>query len=408
MVFLSHVTGNLNSKQAALCLAENNWLSECHTTLGWNDESKLGAYLPKSLVGQLQKRSFPPLVKPFLRLHPSWEILRLALRNRSFPLLKNWASIDHVAKCFDNAVARAVTSSATSVSVYAYMDAAEQSFLAVKKRGGKTIYELPTPYWRATQEIVQREAKLHPDWAATLPRMEEESPKMLRRDRELQLADMILVPSHFVKDSLALAPPFRGVVEVLPYGSPKGTESPASLEKDRAEGPLKVLFVGSLNQGKGLSYLAEAMKMLGDQATLTIIGSHTGDLPCPALETFLGQHRNRSGLSNTEVLSEMRQHDVLVLPTLYEGLALVVLEALSQGLAVVTTPESGFAGILLDQEEYLLVKSGDPQKLGAALQLLSDNPSKLGLLKNAAYRASLRFSWESYRQTLRNCLKKLF
>jgi glycosyltransferase involved in cell wall biosynthesis len=408
MVFLSHVTGNLNSKQAALCLAENNWLSECHTTLGWNDESKLGAYLPKSLIGQLQKRSFPPLVKPFLRLHPSWEILRLALRNRSFPILKDLASIDHVANRFDSAVARAVTSAASPISVYAYMDAAEQTFLAAKKRGGKTIYELPTPYWRATRDIVQREAKLHPDWAATLPPMEEESPKMLRRDRELQLADVILVPSHFVKDSLALAPSFRGDVEVVPYGSPTGCESPATLFKDWTEGPLKVLFVGSLNQGKGLSYLADAMKMLGDKAKLTIIGARTSNLPCPALDNFVQQHRHLSGLSNTEVLREMKQHDVLVLPTLYEGLALVVLEALSQGLAVVTTPESGFAGILRDQGEYLLLKSGDSQKLGEALRLLSDNPSKLALLKKAAYTASLRLSWEGYRQSLRNCLEKLF
>ncbi len=407
-VVFSHVTGNPNSKQAALCLAEIGWLAECHTTLGWNDRSLVSAALPASLRSSIQKRAFPELVRPFLRLHPIWELLRLVLRSRTLPFLQKFSQIDHVAERFDYAVSRAIQAGKKPCNVYAYMDAAEQSFLAAKKRGGKTIYELPTPYWRATTEIVQREAQLRPDWATTLPPMEEESPKMLRRDRELQLADVILVPSHFVKDSLALAPSFRGVVEVVPYGAPNGYESPASMEKDKTESPLKVLFVGSLNQGKGLSYLADAMQNLGNQVQLTIIGAHTSDLPCPALETFLRQHRHLSGLSNKEVLSEMKQHDVLVLPTLYEGLALVVLEALSQGLAVVTTPESGFAEILRDQEEYLMVKSGNSQKLGEALRLLSDNPSKLALLKKAAYTASHRLSWESYRQSLRNCLEKLF
>ena len=403
-VAFSHLTGNPNSKEAALCLAENGWLVACHTSLAWSENHRLSLYLPGTLKLLFLRRAFPNTVVPYLHLHPWRELIRLTFRNK-LPILSN---TDYVAKCFDQAVAKSVAANRQISTVYAYMDAAEKSFLAVKKRGGKTIYELPTPYWRATKEIVQREAELRPDWAATLPRMEEESHKMLRRDRELQLADVILVPSHYVKDSLALAPAFRGVVEVVPYGALKGYESPDSQAKDRTESPLKVLFVGSLNQGKGLSYLSDAMKNLRHQAQLTIIGARTSDIPCPALEKFLRQHRHLSGLSNTDVLREMKQHDVLVLPTLYEGLALVVLEALSQGLAVVTTPESGFAGILRDQEEYLLVKSGDSQKLEEALRLLSDNPSKLTLLKKAASSASLRLSWEGYRQSLRNCLEKLF
>ncbi len=405
-IVFSHVTGNPNSKQAALCLAENDWLEECHTTLSWNDHGLIPAALPASLRSQLQKRAFPGLVRPFLRLHPLWELLRLVLRNRTLPFIQKFGGIDHVAERFDHAVAKAVGTREKPCAVYAYMDAAEQSFRAAKKLGGRTIYELPTPYWRATREIVRAEAMSLPAWAATLPALEEDSPKMQRRDRELQLADLILVPSNFVRDSLNEAPGLRGMIEVVPYGCPPPSEQISSVTSEGQ--PLRVLFVGSLNQGKGLSYLEEAMRRIGGKAILTVIGSPTSSLPCPALRAFLTQNRHLSGLSNAEVLQEMKSHDVLVLPSLYEGLALVVLEALSQGLAVITTPHSGIEGLLKHGEECLIIPPRDAGQLADNLTMLINNPFKLALLKEAATTASRRLSWNQYRQTLRCRLEKVF
>ncbi len=405
-VIIAHVTGNPNSKQAALCLAENRWLMECHTTLGWDDRALFSKALPTHFRTQLQKRMFPELVRPFLRLHPLWELLRLVLRNRTTPFFQKFSGIDHVAERFDYAVAKAVGTRVNPCAVYAYMDAAEQSFRAAKKHGGRTIYELPTPYWRATRDIVRAEAASQPAWAATLPALDEDSPKMQRRDRELQLANLILVPSKFVKDSLDQAPGIKAKIEVIPYGCPPSSEIP---RKQRSVGqPLRVLFVGSLNHGKGLSYLDDAMRRIGGKAILTVIGTPTSSLPCPALGSFLAQHCHLSGLSNAEVLLEMQNHDVLVLPSLYEGLALVVLEAISQGLAVITTPQSGVEGLLKHGEECLIIPPRDAGQLSDSLAELSDNPSMLTQIQTASFAASMRLSWNQYRQTLRCSLEKVF
>jgi glycosyltransferase involved in cell wall biosynthesis len=316
------------------------------------------------------------------------------------------------------------------------MDAAEQTFLAARQRGCRTIYELPTPYWRFTHEIVYEEARWQPDWAMTLPVLEEGDPVMQRRDRELQLADGVIVPSELVRDSLRLAPPFRGEVHVVPYGCPESVESSkfhvsseslappphsgecaytASCrlvrqnEKDEGfastssfkDSKLRVLYVGSLNQGKGLAYLAEAMKGLEQEAALTVIGSRTSDQTCDALDGFLAAHRHRSCLSNDEVLAEMRQHDVLVLPTLYEGLALVLLEAMACGMTVITTPNSGLSGMIEDGREGFLVPLRNAAALRERLRQLASDPALLASLRQSAQAWSREHSWQRYREQLR-------
>ena len=285
--------------------------------------------------------------------------------------------------------------------VYAYMDAAEQTFLTARQCGIRTIYELPTPYWRFTREMVKGEAECQPKWAMTLPVMDEDSEAMQRRDRELQLADLVIVPSELVRDSLKLAPPFPAQVHVVPYGCPEPVPSSRFKVESSMAPRLRVLYVGSLNQGKGLAYLVEAMTGLEELVTLTVIGSRTSSTSCAALDCMLADHRHRSGLSHEEVLAEMRRHDVLVLPTLYEGLALVLLEAMSCGLTVITTPHSGLAGLIKDEREGFLVPIRDAPAIQDRLRQLAGAEGLLQTMQQAALAWSREPSWLRYREQLR-------
>ena len=62
---------------------------------------------------------------------------------------------------------------------------------------------------------------------------------------------------------------------------------------------------------------------------------------CEELDAALARYRYVPSVPHAHVLAEMERHDVLAFPTLSEGLALVILEAMSRGMAVVTTPNSG-------------------------------------------------------------------
>lgn len=404
-ILISHPTGNANSKQAALAFAEAGLLRECHTTLAGNLDDKWASLLPKSWQALLVKRSFPALVRPFIRLHPWRELIRQLWDKLGIVWFPRLGDMRTVAEEFDRTVARSISRGPRPAMVYAYMDAAEQTFFAAKLRGSLTIYELPTPYWRYTRDVVEEEARRQPAWAMTLPTLAKNDPGMQRRDRELQMADVILVPSELVRESLQLAPPFRGVVRVVPYGCPEpGTLPQVFNVQSPVEAPLRVLYVGSLNQGKGISYLATALEGLEQRLTLTLIGSRTSRGSCPALDGLLLKHRHLSGLTNAAVLEEMQRHDVLILPTLYEGLALVLLEAMACGLTVITTESSGLAGMITNGKEGCLVPVRDALALRRHLQCLASDRVRLASMRASAQAWSRDNSWSRYRQMLRNVI----
>lgn len=406
-ILVSHLTGNINSVAAATAYAKAGLLAEFHVSLVL--PALIRGFMAVVWRGStvLKKRSFPEPLHPVLKSHPLPELLRLACR--SFVWLggswagKKYGSLEAAVLRFDAAVAKSVRGLPNLRVVHAYMDTAEQTFLAARKRGIKTVYELPTPYWRFTRDVVLEESGLEPGWAPTLPVMAANSELMRRRDRELQLADLVLVPSKLVKKSLELAPSFGAKVHVIPYGCPESSSCPlenGTMHSGMFHKKLKALYVGSLNQGKGLSYLAGAMEGLENHVDLTIIGSRTSTEPCAALDGFLSGHRHLAGLSHDCLLAEMRSHDVLVLPTLYEGLALVLLEALACGIPVITTVNSGIDGLIQNGNEGFVLPIRDSVSLHDRLQELSKNQAGLQKMKSAALLWSQTNLWSEYQKKL--------
>lgn len=408
---VSHLTGNPNSIAAAQAYAEAGLLAEFHISLFVPMWLRRWSVVLGLSNGILHRRLFPDSLKPMLRTHPLAELFRLACRSsvriQNSHFGRWYGSLEQTVQYFDAAVARALKDSRGVQNVHAFMDTAEQTFLAARKRGIRKIYELPTPYWRFTSDLVAKEAVIQPNWTMTLPVMDVKSELMQRRDRELQLADMVIVPSALVRDSLKLAPPFKAKVHVVPYGCPESLSPILNLPTASTPSPsrLRVLYVGSLNQGKGLAYLAEAMTGLEEWATLTVIGSRTADLPCPALDAFLGAHKHLSGLSHNEVLAEMQQNDVLVLPTLYEGLALVLLEAMACGLTVITTPHSGLAGLIKDGMEGFIVPIRSAPAIHDRLRLLAGDAGLLQTMRQAALVWSREHSWRLFRKQIQDIIQ---
>jgi glycosyltransferase involved in cell wall biosynthesis len=96
----------------------------------------------------------------------------------------------------------------------------------------------------------------------------------------------------------------------------------------------------------------------------------------------------------------MREHDVLVLPTLFEGFSLVLLEAMSQGLVVVSTANSGGGEIIEDGCNGFIVPIRDVDALVEPLAILAGDRERLQDMGNAALATARRCSWEAYRHRL--------
>jgi glycosyltransferase involved in cell wall biosynthesis len=294
----------------------------------------------------------------------------------------------------DRRVARRLLDSIQLKAVYAYDHGALESFRAAKSRGLKCIYEHPIVYWRESRRYQQEEAELNPEWKSTLGAIQDSAEKLARKDAELALADVVIVPSTFSKNSLNQAPGMKASVQVVPYGVP----SVSHATSENRNGKLAVLFVGALSQAKGLKYLLEAAAKMERQIDLTLIGKRVSPLiPTPAV---LNKHRWIPSLAYDDLLREMSRHDVLVLPSLHEGFGLVIGEAMAQGLAVIATPHSAAPDLIDDGMDGFIIPIRSAEAIAEKLELLLQEPARLREMKQAARRKAQIHSCEAYRSTL--------
>jgi glycosyltransferase involved in cell wall biosynthesis len=299
-------------------------------------------------------------------------------------------SIDGVYRDLDMYVARSLSKHPAARALYAYEDGALHQFRAAHKAGIHRIYDLPIGYWRANRKISAEEAELQPAWKGTLNALADSDAKCALKDEELALADTVIVPSTFVKSTLDMYPGEKKIV-VNPFGVPANISEPRALTN--RDQPLHVLYVGSFTQRKGIAYLFEAIEKAGKAVTLTIIGRKVGqaDLLDKACQT----HRWIASLPHSEILAEMRRHDVFVFPSLFEGLALVQGEALSQGLPVITTPNSGGADILRDGVDGFIVPIRDSDAITARLLEFYEDRSLLKRMSDSARERAAELDWKA-------------
>lgn len=400
MLLLAHATGNINTRAAARALLDAGWLQEFHSCVCWNPSSPLVRLLPTALAAQLNRRSFADLPRHLQYSYPWRELLRLAGVERRFPWLGRHEhgplSIDAIYRSFDRHVAARLPRVQRLQAVYAYEDGALRTFQAAERLGLRRIYDLPIGYWRSAQSTFQEERELQPEWACTLTGLADSCAKLERKDQELQLADLVVVPSEFVHSTLMEHGATAAPIAVVPFGSPQPLAVPP---QRRSAGPLRVLFVGSLGQRKGLSYALDAVDSLGSLVRLTLIGKVTAP-QCRPLMAALERHHWIETLPHPQILEQMRAHDVLLLPSLFEGYALVISEALSQALPVITTPNSGGTSSVRDGIEGFIVPIRNGQAIADRLQQLADDGDQLAAMRQACLRRAAELSWAGYEQAL--------
>ena len=101
----------------------------------------------------------------------------------------------------------------------------------------------------------------------------------------------------------------------------------------------------------------------------------------------------------------MSRHDVFVFPSLFEGFGLVILEAMSQGLPVITTPHTAGLDVIADGEDGFIVPIRSADAITEKLELLAHDRRLLLAMSQAAQRKAAQYSWESYQRHTINMIK---
>ena len=405
-MIISHPTGNANVRNAAQAFAEGCGLEAFFTTIAVFESGFLSRISALPGLGEFKRRRYPEILKSVTNTSPFLELLRLTSLKIGFHQFLHHefglASVDVIYRNLDRHVAKKVACFAPG-PVYCYEDGALETFRAAKKVHSKCLYELPIGYWRSAHSIFIEESQLQQEWAPTLSGLSDSSRKLERKDEELRLADRIFVASTFTRRTLEQCPFPIAPISVVPYGADIGIcSSPQKTTKP--SDPLRILFVGGLGQRKGLSYLLEAIKTLGPSVHLTLIGRKSVD-SCRPLDMATDTHRWIPSLPHEDILREMRNHDVFVFPSLFEGFGLVITEALSQGLPVITTPNTCGPDVISEGVDGFIIPIRDSEAIAEKIELLLRDRNLLAAMSEAAQEKARQLTWANYRARLISDIK---
>lgn len=189
-----------------------------------------------------------------------------------------------------------------------------------------------------------------------------------------------------------LAPGAR--IAVAPNAVDTATFRPPSRPRSGARA-VRLLNVAELVEKKGQAVLVRALAELPD-ATLEIVGEGPEREPLERLAHELGV-ADRVELLGTrpreQVAELMRAADLFVLPSFYENLPVVLIEAQASGLPAVASAVGGVPE-LLDGDAGALVEPGDPAQLAGAIRAVLDDRSSYDAHRLAA-RAAGRFGYHA-------------
>ncbi|MXO86661.1 glycosyltransferase [Altererythrobacter aurantiacus] len=280
-------------------------------------------------------------------------------------------------------------------AVWGFDGCSAEVFASPAARSTYRILDRTIADWREWNALLAQIAERHGDWLAATDRPV--SPETIaRNDAEYDAADAILCGSPHVAASLARHSPVPGIApktSLLPYCYDGNLFAPApAIAAPATDAPMRLLFVGQIGVRKGAHLLLEALADIpASEASLTMVGAM--QLPPRMVARHADRFTHIPSLPRTQIPGIMQRHDVLVLPSYFEGSAIVLLEALASGLAVIQTRAAGLgaterSGIVLDKP--------DTDALREAILSLVHDRARLQSLRKAAPDDARRYSFDNY------------
>lgn len=289
--------------------------------------------------------------------------------------------------------------------VYGFNSASEALLSRARQLGIKTVLEQTVLPATARMRLLAEERERWPGWEEDGEGNGFASLLANREQAEWELADIIVCGSEYVAEGVVDQGGDRAKCKVVPYGVGTALFAPAATAPTRAQGPLRVLFVGSIGLRKGIPYLLQAASRLkGSEAIFRLVGPVVCDRQ--ALLSRRPQNVHIVGpVARSEIMKQYQWADVLCLPTLCEGSATVTYEALAAGLPVITTQNAG--STVRDSVEGFIIPIRDSEAIAQRISTLLTDRQLLAQMSNAAVARSEHGSLVAYAERLLHAVQDL-
>ena len=255
------------------------------------------------------------------------------------------------------------------------------------------------PHPVSIRRILTEELEANPDcaqslrqeWELALP--EEDFQHLVR---ETAMASHYLVASSFTRETLVENGATRSSISVIPYGVDTARFTPDARRRSGPGSKLQLLFVGRINQRKGIKYLLEALRLVGrSDVHLTVCGRVVDGLEL--FRSFAGQVEVRPSVSSAELVAAYQSADMFVFPSVAEGFGQVLLEALACGLPILSTTRTAAPDLVKDGVEGFVVEPRRPDLIADRIDWALNHRAEVAEMGHRARLCAEQFSWERFR-----------
>jgi glycosyltransferase involved in cell wall biosynthesis len=397
-------SGRQHAYETAAAFVEDGRLAWFATSLYYDPQRGLGrvvdrltSALPHAAVRALRARQHPMLDGRRVRVFGSEELIERAAAYAGLRGIEHFAN-ERGNRLFARRVARMALADSVRC-LWGFDTASEQAFVRVKPAGIRCVLEQSVAYPRLWARLLveeQRRAGLNFD-PSPQPYPEHD---LARADRELALADAVVCGSEFVRDSLVTTGLCADKLHVIPYGA-----DPALGQVPRTSPgmPFNLLFVGHFGLRKGAFDLLAALRELDNKVRLTVVGHST--VAAAALQGLGDRIRFLGKRDPADMAGVYQSADALVLPSLFEGSALVVYEALMAGLPAIVTANAG--SVVRDGVEGFVVPLRQHAVLAERIRALAAPDGCWPRMSRAARARGVEFPWSRYRAGVRALADRL-
>ena len=400
--------GARDAYELAAALAEAGLLETLVTDLLWPDNLQrtdgLILQLSRRVHQLLHQRSKPGLSSGHVRMRWLGGLRTLLLdKFPGVPLAWRRKSTRAADAELGRAAGTVAKRTHSGLVTYSYT-----GFDAMKEYGRNAMLFQVHPHPATVRRILLAELEDHPECAASLNQECELSlpeEDHLHLVQETTMASHYLTASSFTRQSLVEHGVAAEAIAVVPYGVDLERFRPVPRDLRALDGnTLELLFVGRINQRKGISYLLEALRLLHtDRVRLTVCGRVVDDLSL--FKSFGSQILIRPSVSAPDLVRAYQSADLFVFPSVAEGFGQVLLEALASGLPIVSTTHTAAPDLIDEGVEGFILEPRRADLLAERLAWALDNRQTIREMRLAARQRAEQFTWSRFRSGVANAVR---
>jgi glycosyltransferase involved in cell wall biosynthesis len=289
--------------------------------------------------------------------------------------------------------------------IWGFDNASLELFQAARACGRQCILEQTILPPELEFKLVREELARWPGWQPGLSIPELDHSAIDRAERERALADCIVAGSDFVREGLEQCGVPPGKIRVVPYGVDVNHFSPPAIHQRDRSAPLRVLFVGEIGLRKGVPDLLEALAQLGPARVEARFAGKVS-LDHKRLDRFAHVATFLGPVPRLQMPEIYRWADVFVLPSIIEGSAAAIYEALLSGLPVVATLNAG--SIVQSGVDGFIVEIRDPDALAETIGRYASERELLAQHQAATRQLRERAGLDRYKKDLVSVIRELY